>query len=97
MIKLKKKNSSVNIILLSKIVTIFLFVIISVKLVYVAISPTVDGIDLKSFALSRTTTSKTIEADRGNIYDVNGEVLATDVRSYTVIAYLEESRTTDLS
>lgn len=97
MIKLKKKNSSVNIILLSKIVTIFLFAIISVKLVYVAISPTVDGIDLKSFALSRTTTSKKIEADRGNIYDVNGEVLATDVRSYTVIAYLEESRTTDLS
>ena len=76
MIKLKKKNSSVNIILLSKIVTIFLFVIISAKLVYVAVSPTVDGIDLKSFALSRTTTSKTIEADRGNIYDVNGEVLA---------------------
>ena len=97
MIKLKKKNSSVNIILLSKIVTIFLFVIISAKLIYVAVSPTVDGIDLKSFALSRTTTSKTIEADRGNIYDVNGEVLATDVRSYTVIAYLEESRTTDLS
>lgn len=97
MIKLKKKNSSVNIILLSKIVTIFLFAIISIKLVYVAISPTVDGIDLKSFALSRTTTSKKIEADRGNIYDVNGEVLATDVRSYTVIAYLEESRTTDLS
>lgn len=97
MIKLKKKNSSVNIILLSKIVTIFLFAIISVKLVYVALAPTVDGIDLKKFALSRTTTSKTIEADRGNIYDVNGEVLATDVRSYTVIAYLEESRTTDLS
>ena len=47
MIKLKKKNSSVNIILLSKIVTIFLFAIISVKLVYVALAPTVDGIDLK--------------------------------------------------
>ena len=29
------------------------------------------------------------------IYDINNEVLATNVRSYTVIAYLDESRTSD--
>lgn len=34
-------------------------------------------------------------ANRGNIYDVNGEMLATTVNAYTVIAYLDESRTTD--
>lgn len=92
---MKKKNSGLNIIFISKIATIFLFAVVSVKLFYVAVSPSVDDIDLKSFALSRTTTSKTIHASRGNIFDINGDVLATNVRSYTVIAYLDEKRTTD--
>lgn len=91
-----KKNSRIfSIIKISKITTIFLFVVILVKLTYVAISPKVDGIDLNTFALSRTTATKTIEASRGTIYDINNEVLATNVRSYTVIAYLDESRTSD--
>lgn len=91
-----KKNSRIfSIIKISKMATIFLFVVILVKLTYVAISPKVDGIDLNTFALSRTTATKTIEASRGTIYDINNEVLATNVRSYTVIAYLDESRTTD--
>ncbi len=91
-----KKNSRIfSIIKISKIATIFLFVVILVKLTYVAISPKVDGINLNTFALSRTTATKTIEASRGTIYDINSEVLATNVRSYTVIAYLDESRTSD--
>ena len=91
-----KKNSRIfSIIKISKIATIFLFVVILVKLTYVAISPKVDGIDLNTFALSRTTATKTIEASRGTIYDINNEILATNVRSYTVIAYLDESRTSD--
>lgn len=91
-----KKNSRIfSIIKISKIATVFLFVVILVKLTYVAISPKVDGIDLNTFALSRTTATKTIEASRGTIYDINNEVLATNVRSYTVIAYLDESRTSD--
>lgn len=91
-----KKNSRIfSIIKISKMATIFLFVVILVKLTYVAISPKVDGIDLNTFALSRTTATKTIEASRGTIYDINNEVLATNVRSYTVIAYLDESRTSD--
>ena len=67
-----KKNSRIfSIIKISKIATIFLFVVILVKLTYVAISPKVDGIDLNTFALSRTTATKTIEASRGTIYDIN--------------------------
>lgn len=92
---MKKSSGKISVIKISKFITIFLFVIIFIKLCYVALSPSVDGIDLKSFALSIIETSKTIESSRGTIYDVNGEVLATNVRSYTVIAYLEESRTTD--
>jgi Cell division protein FtsI/penicillin-binding protein 2 len=37
-----------------------------------------------------------LPARRGTIYSRNNEVLAKDVNSYTVIAYLEESRTTDI-
>lgn len=92
---MKKNSSKINVILISKIITIFLFVVVLIKLGYVALSTTVDGIDLKNFSKSIVETSKTIESSRGTIYDVNGEVLATNVRSYTVIAYLEESRTTD--
>ena len=45
-----KKNSRIfSIIKISKIATIFLFVVILVKLTYVAISPKVDGIDLNTF------------------------------------------------
>ena len=79
----------------SLIVVILLFAFIIGKLFYVAVSPTVDGVNLKKFALSRTTATKTITANRGTIYDNMGEVLAQDVRSYTVIAYLSSSRTTD--
>ncbi len=73
------------------------FALIIAKLIYVAASSSVDGIDLHKFALSRTTATKTIHAKRGSIYDVAGEVLAQDVRSYTVVAYLSSSRTTDIT
>lgn len=92
-----KGNSNRWFQVVSLIVVILLFALIIGKLFYVAVSPTVDGVDLKKFALSRTTATKTITANRGTIYDNMGEVLAQDVRSYTVIAYLDSSRTTDES
>lgn len=92
---MKSKKRRIGIIPISFILTVIIFAIIIVKLLYVAISPTVDGMDLNKFALSRTTTSKKIEASRGTIYDYNGEILAQNVTSYTVIAYLDESRTKD--
>ncbi len=51
--------------------------------------------NLTEFADSRNTTKETLYASRGNIYDINGEVLAKNVNSYTLVAYLSESRTTD--
>ena len=92
---MNKNSGTFSIIKISKIATIFLFVIIVVRLTFVGVSPKVDGIDLNEFALSRTTANKVIEASRGTIYDITNEVLATNVRSYTVIAYLDEDRTTD--
>jgi len=73
----------------------FLFVLIVVKLGYVALSNDVDGVNLRLFADNRNTEEKTLYASRGTIYDRNGEILAINTNSYTVIAYLSSSRTTD--
>lgn len=72
---------------------VLLFGLIIGKLIYVSASTTIDGINLNEFALSRTTGNKTLYASRGSIYDCSGEILAENVNSYTVIAYLSSSRT----
>ena len=90
-----KKERTVKISKLFAIFTFFLFGIIIYKLSIVCLSKEVDGIDLKAFAESRNTVKEVIYANRGSIYDKNGEILAKNVNSYTVIAYLDSSRTTD--
>ncbi len=92
-----KKTRTVRINLPFVIIVLFLFALIILKLFYVALSPKVDGINLTAFADNRNTKKETITASRGTIYDASGEVLAQDVNSYTVIAYLSPSRTEDMS
>lgn len=92
-----KKARTVKIYKLFILVIVFLFLAIIAKLCYVVLSPTVDGIDLTAFASNRNTVTQKIVAERGGIYDSLGNPLAVNVNSYTVIAYLDESRTTDMS
>lgn len=61
---------------------------------YLALSPTVNGHDIQEFASNRNTVSKELKAKRGTIYDSTGNILAHNVTSYTIIAYLDESRST---
>lgn len=92
------KRKSTNTIKLNAFVilgAILFFVVIIARISYLSLSKTVDGIDLQSFANKRTTKTDTLYAKRGSIYDINGNVLAQNVSSYTVIAYLSESRTTN--
>ena len=91
-----KKRATVKISKVIILIVAFLFVAAIVKLSYIVLSSKVDGIDLQAKAASIATTEETLYANRGNIYDVNGEMLATTVNAYTVIAYLDESRTTDV-
>ena len=90
-----KKGSTVKISYYGLSLLFIIFFIICFKLFSVSTSKMVDGIDIKKFANSRNSTTQTLEATRGNIYSVNNEVLAQNVNSYTVIAYLSKSRTTD--
>lgn len=63
-----------------------------VKLAYLSLSPVVYGKNIAEFASTRNTVRKTIKASRGNIFDSSSNPLAINVSSYTLIAYLDESR-----
>ena len=73
------------------IFTLFCFILIVFRTSYLALSTNIDGINIKEFANDRTIV-KSIPASRGTIYDVNGDVLAQNVSSYTLIAYLDPER-----
>lgn len=64
------------------------------KYCYLSLSSDINGRDIKVFAESRNTVSKTLKAKRGTIYDSEGDTLAHNVTSYTLVAYLDETRST---
>lgn len=92
--KIKRSRVRVNNLLILVFFCCFLMAI--GKLLYVAVSPKIDGKNLREFADIRNTKKRVIPATRGNIYDVNGETIASNANSYTLIAYLSEKRTTNM-
>src|SRR5574344_1851896 len=90
----KIKTIKINVVFICVIVFVFLCIIF--KVVYVGTGHVyVKGQTLSEFANDRDTVKKTTVAPRGTIYSRSNEVLAKDVNSYTVIAYLDSSRTRD--
>lgn len=90
-----KRRLNVNKVRVSKLLIAFIllfFVVVIARLLYLGISPKIDGIDLKTFVANRNTRKKTTYAKRGTIYDSSSNVLARTINSYTVVAYLSESR-----
>lgn len=79
-----------------KIFLVFFFIIIVLfaRYCYLALSPEINGRNMKVFAANRNTVSRILTAKRGTIYDMSGNVLAQTVSSYTLIAYLDEERST---
>ena len=91
-----KKIRTININTVFIIIVVFIFLCLIFKLFYVGTGNVKVGTQsLSQFASSRDTVKKTIKASRGTIYSSSKEVLAKDVNSYTVIAYLDSSRTKD--
>ena len=70
---------------------IFLTIILYIQFIYLSLSPTIYGKNMSEFAASRNTVKRILTAKRGTIYDNNSNVLALNVSSYTVIAYLPKS------
>lgn len=91
------KNKKTSYINLALIVAFFTMGFLIYRIGYLALSEEVDGINIQAFAETRTTKKNTLAAKRGNIYDGNGNILGTDISSYTLIAYLDPSRTIDES
>lgn len=90
-----KRRLNVNKVKVSKLLIAFLllfFVVVIARLLYLGISTEIDGVNLKTFVANRNTRKKTTYAKRGTIYDSSSNVLARTINSYTVIAYLSESR-----
>lgn len=85
----KHSNKLINLFI---VLALFCFLILAYRVSDLALSKEVDGVNLKEFASSRSVVSKNITAKRGNIYDSSGEALAINVSSYTLIAYLDPSR-----
>ena len=98
--KVKKRTAVVttNWVFPKRILILYLFVllILLVQFARISLFDVVNGDNLKEIAANRTTVSKELIANRGTIYDSEGNILATNVASYTLIAYLSESRTIDL-
>ncbi len=98
MIQLKTKKRPRNEAKLNKLVVIgalFLFVLMIGRLCQLALSKEIDGTNLQALASKRTTKTEPLKASRGTVYTADKEVLAQNVSSYKLIAYLSESRTTD--
>lgn len=77
------------------IVFLFFIGVLYVQLFRLSAFAKVDNINMERFAKMRNTENRKIYATRGTIYDKDGNTLALNVASYTVIAYLDESRTTN--
>ncbi len=94
---MKKTTSKIHINKFVFIGGLLLFCAIIGRLIFLNLSNNIDGINLSEFAENRNTTKEILYANRGTIYDKNKEVLAETVDSYTVIAYLDSSRSKNSS
>ena len=82
------KSPKITFIIISIIMALLLL-----QLSYLSLSPNLYGENMDKFAEKRNTYSATLTANRGTVFDRDKNVLALNVTSYTVIAYLSEDRT----
>lgn len=90
--KKRKKQTKWKIPNLIFLVFMLVILILYGQYIYLSLSKSVYGINMNEFAANRNTVTKEKISERGKIFDVNGEVLALNVTSYTLIAYLDDSR-----
>ena len=92
-----KKNT--NIVRINKMVYLLVFLLFMFFIVWLSyitlVNYKVGDTDIETFIANRNINEEIIMPDRGSIYDRNGSVLAQDVSSYTVIAYLDPNRSED--
>ncbi len=93
--KTKKRKNNIKYSKIFIFISLLLFCLMIFRVIELGMSEEIDGINLKSLAANRTTRTDVEEAKRGTIYSLNGDVLAQNVSSYKLIAYLDSKRTTN--
>lgn len=86
--KLKRKNVGAGILM---ILFTVLFFILTSKFFVVASSQSAEGVDLIEYGKRKWLKSDVLDAKRGTMFDRNGEVIAQDIPSYSVIAILDKN------
>lgn len=94
--KINIEKVKVNFFLI--IFVFFLFIIFIGRLCYLCVVDyAVGDSTISAFIKNRNTEEEVIMPTRGSIYDSSGNVLAEDVASYTIIAYLSKTRSENSS
>jgi len=94
-LKTKKRKNNIKYSKIFIFISLLLFCLMIFRVAQLGLSKEIDGINLKKLASNRTTRTDVEEAKRGTIYSSNGDVLAQNVSSYKLIAYLDPKRTTN--
>ena len=75
------------------VITFFLFLLLIGRLCYLClVNYKVGNSTIEDFIKNRNTKEEVVMPKRGTIFDINGNILANDVISYTLIAYLSDER-----
>lgn len=90
-----KKQFKWNAPIICFIIFFIVMLILFIQFCYLSLSKNVYGINMREFASNRNTVTDILTAERGTIYDTEGNVLAQNITSYTLIAYLDSTRTVD--
>lgn len=93
--KSKRRGNNIKYPRVIILVSLLLFCLMIWRVVELSTSKKIDGINIKKLASRRTSKTDIVSAKRGSIYSSNGDVLAQNVSSYKLIAYLDSKRTTD--
>ncbi|MDR3214750.1 MAG: penicillin-binding protein, partial [Bacilli bacterium] len=80
-------------------VFLLLFLILFINILYISISGNhlVSGKNIRAWAKQRGLQTIKVNANRGTIFDRNGEIIAKDSYTYTIIAYLDKARYDELN
>lgn len=92
----KKNNNKVRVNKILLVIVFFLLCTFIIRLSYLCLGDyKVEDSTITAFIKKRNIEEEKILPTRGDIKDINGNVLAQTVASYTVIAYLSEDRSKD--
>ena len=93
--KKKKRKNNIRYSGVIILISLLLFCLMIGRVIQLGLSDEIDGKNLKELASKRTIKTDIISARRGSIYSSNGDILAQNVTSYKLLAYLDSSRTTN--